>query len=71
MERISALTGTELGEAERQLAQAQAEAGGDGWEDVDEDEEAMEEDETDATTLRAIVWTRMMRNRVRPWRWAR
>ncbi|AXA52368.1 periodic tryptophan protein 1 [Malassezia restricta] len=51
MERISALTGTELGEAERQLAQAQAEAGGDGWEDVDEDEEAMEEDETDAHDL--------------------
>ena len=51
MERISALTGTELGEAERQLAQAQAEAGGDGWEDVDEDEEAMEEDDTDAHDL--------------------
>lgn len=51
MERISALTGTELGEAERQLAQAQAEAGGDGWEDVDEDDEAMEEDETDAHDL--------------------
>ena len=51
MERISALTGTELGEAERQLAQAQAEAGGDDWEDVDEDEEAMEEDETDAHDL--------------------
>jgi len=51
MERISALTGTELGEAERQLAQAQAEAGGDGWEDVDEDEEAMEEDNTDAHDL--------------------
>ena len=51
MERISALAGTELGEAERQLAQAQAEAGGDDWEDVDEDEEAMEEDETDAHDL--------------------
>lgn len=44
LERISKLTNTELGEAERQLAQAQA-AADDGWEDVDEDEDEDEDDD--------------------------
>ncbi|KAL4399718.1 rRNA-processing protein [Malassezia pachydermatis] len=47
LERVSKLTNMELGEAERQLAQAQAAAADDGWEDVDDEDdegEAMEED---------------------------
>ena len=46
LERISKLTNTELGEAERQLAQAQA-AADDGWEDVDEDEDEDDDDNED------------------------
>lgn len=46
LERLSKLTGAELGDAQRQLADAQ---GDDGWEDV-EDDEAMDED-TDPNDL--------------------
>ncbi|CCV00685.1 unnamed protein product [Malassezia sympodialis ATCC 42132] len=54
LERVSKLTNMELGDAERQLAAAEAAAAArgeraadDGWEDVDEDE-AMEEDEAES-----------------------
>ncbi|WFD21155.1 rRNA-processing protein [Malassezia caprae] len=51
LERVSKLTNMELGDAERQLAAAEAAAargeGDEGWEDVDDDE-AMEEDDAGA-----------------------